>query len=197
MKPSAIAITLAFLVSACAGGPAPVDLGNLPTSKQTTLGLYVTAPQAWDMWQADPEHVVLVDVRTPEEYLFVGHPTGARNVPFVFVDNQWDAAKKKPVMHPNREFVDGIRRIAKPEQTLLLMCRSGGRSAAATDMLATAGFRNVYTVVDGFEGDMQKDKKSPDFGKRTLNGWRNAGLPWDYEVDPTSLVWPDEPHTRR
>jgi rhodanese-related sulfurtransferase len=42
--------------------------------KQTSLGLYVTARQAFEMWKADPQQVKIIDVRTPDEYLFVGHP---------------------------------------------------------------------------------------------------------------------------
>ena len=45
---------------------------DLPAAKQTALGLYVTAKEAYDMWQADPEKVKILDVRTPEEFLFVG-----------------------------------------------------------------------------------------------------------------------------
>ena len=37
--------------------------------RQTTLGLYVTAKEAYDMWQADPEGVKILDVRTPEEWV--------------------------------------------------------------------------------------------------------------------------------
>ena len=33
------------------------------------------------MWKADPERVHLIDVRTPEEYVFVGHAEMARNIP--------------------------------------------------------------------------------------------------------------------
>jgi rhodanese-related sulfurtransferase len=44
-------------------------------------------------------------------------------------------------------------------------------------MLAQAGFKNAYTVVDGFEGDREKDPASQNYGKRTVNGWKNAGLP--------------------
>lgn len=33
------------------------------------------------------------------------------------------------------------------------MCRSGGRSAAAVNLLAGAGFTNVYNITDGMEGD--------------------------------------------
>jgi hypothetical protein len=47
---------------------------DIPKAKETTLGLYVTAAEAYAMWQADPEHVCIIDVRTPEEHFFVGHP---------------------------------------------------------------------------------------------------------------------------
>jgi len=38
---------------------------QVPKNKQTTLGLYVDAAQAYEMWKADPEHVKIIDVRTP------------------------------------------------------------------------------------------------------------------------------------
>ena len=47
----------------------------LPKMKQTTLGLYVTAAQSYEMWKAAPDKVKIIDVRTPEEFAFVGHPT--------------------------------------------------------------------------------------------------------------------------
>ena len=36
-----------------------------PERKQTTLGLYVTAAEAYEMWEATPDEVKVVDVRTP------------------------------------------------------------------------------------------------------------------------------------
>ena len=54
---------------------------KLPEGKQTVLGLYVTAKEAYEKWQAEPEKVKIIDVRTPEEYLFVGHPTMAWKIP--------------------------------------------------------------------------------------------------------------------
>ena len=47
---------------------------QVPEKKQTSLGLYLTAQEAYDMWKADPKRVNILDVRTPEEYIFVGHP---------------------------------------------------------------------------------------------------------------------------
>ena len=62
--------------------------------RQTTLGLYVTAKEAYDMWQADPEGVKILDVRTPEEWVNVGHPPMATLVPFAFMAYVWDDAKQ-------------------------------------------------------------------------------------------------------
>jgi hypothetical protein len=75
---------------------------NLPKGKQTVLGLYVTAREAHEKWKADPEKVKILDVRTPEEYLFVGHPTMAWKIPLAAQIYEWDAAKgkfpKKPLV---------------------------------------------------------------------------------------------------
>ena len=68
------------------------------------------------------------------------------------------------------------------------MCRSGVRSAMSVNMLAQAGYQNVYNIFDGMEGDMVDDPESAYHGKRMRNGWKNAGLPWAYDLDPT-LVW--------
>ena len=55
-----------------------------------------------------------------------------------------------------------------------------GRAKAA-NLSAQLGYSQVYSVLDGFEGDL-----SPD-GQRTVNGWKNAGLPWSYKLDKTRL----------
>jgi rhodanese-related sulfurtransferase len=65
------------------------------------------------------------------------------------------------------------------------------RSAAAINKLAEAGFTKVYNIVDGFEGDKEKDKNSPNVGKRTVDGWRNAGTPWTYDMD-AALVFAEK-----
>jgi rhodanese-related sulfurtransferase len=160
----------------------------LPAAKETTLGLYVTAREAYDKWNAAPGTVTILDVRTPEEYLFVGHADMAWNIPVAVQLYQWDADKKQFPMQPLPDFVARVRKIAKPDDTLMVMCRSGGRSAIAVNLLAAAGFRNVYNITDGMEGDPVKDPDSVFRGQRLVNGWKNSGLPWTYEVDPTRMV---------
>ena len=70
------------------------------------------------------------------------------------------------------------------------MCRSGGRSAFAVNMLSKAGFKNVYNIIDGFEGDKVKNPNSYFNGKRLVNGWKNSGAPWTYDLDPKLMYLP-------
>jgi len=157
---------------------------EIPTSKQTTLGLYVTASEAYEKWKADPGNVKLIDVRTPEEYMFVGHPEMAWNVPLKFLVYQWDEEKNKPAMELNPDFVDQVKRIVKPTDTILVTCRSGKRGAPAVNLLAGSGLENVYHIIDGVEGDTVNDPESVFHGKRLKNGWKNSGPPWTYDLNP-------------
>ena len=69
-----------------------------------------------------------------------------------------------------------------PDTKILVTCRSGTRSAKAADLLADLGDRQVFTIVDGFEGEKVKDGANK--GHRMVNGWKNAGLDWSYEIRP-------------
>jgi rhodanese-related sulfurtransferase len=62
---------------------------------------------------------------------------------------------------------------------VIFICRSGERSARAADELADFGYTTA-TVVDGFEGDLGPDQR------RSVNGWKNAGLPWNASIELAS-----------
>ena len=160
---------------------------QLPERKQTTLGLYVTAAQAYEMWKASPDEVKVIDVRTPEEFAFIGHPEGAWNVPYAFVTYQRKDGKTEHAAKLNAHFVAEVQTIAGPSDTLLVTCRSGDRSARAVDLLAAGGFTNAYTIVDGVEGDKVDDPQSVFNGKRMKNGWKNSA-PWVYTLDPEKII---------
>jgi rhodanese-related sulfurtransferase len=163
---------------------------NIPKGKQTALGLYVTAREAYEKWKADPDKVKIIDVRTPEEYLFVGHPTMAWKIPLAAQTYKWDAAKGQFPMKPLPDFVSRVSEAVKPDDTLMVMCRSGGRSAMAVNALAKAGFKHVYNIIDGMEGDTVEDSASVFLGQRLKNGWKNSGCPWTYKLTPDQMVLP-------
>ena len=51
------------------------------------------------------------------------------------------------------------------------------RRSVTAGIPADAGYTNVWNQVEGLEGDMDNAT-----GARDLNGWRNAGLPWTYDL---------------
>jgi len=154
--------------------------------KQTVLKLYLTPKEAYDMKEKDPKKVLFVDVRTPEELYFVGHAADIDyNIPFKYVDyNKFNKKMKGFASHKNDKLVEEFDAALKDKgltknDKVIVICRSGDRSGMTTNVLAKAGYKNVYTVVTGTEGD--KDKTT---GKRTVNGWKNDKLPWNYKFNP-------------
>ncbi|QYX58369.1 sulfurtransferase [Roseovarius sp. SCSIO 43702] len=164
-----------------------VAADTVPQKKRTTPGLYVTAAEAAALLDARDD-ILLIDVRTPEETMFVGVPTAAdANIPLKTVDpaHRLDEEKGSYAMTANPAFVPATRALIEEEDpaAVLVMCRSGTRSAAAVNALASAGIEvPLYSVIDGFEGDKDKDT-----GHRSVNGWKNAGADWTYEV-PAGLL---------
>jgi rhodanese-related sulfurtransferase len=182
------AIVALSCMNAFSGSALAADWSNLNKKKQTRLGLYMTAEDAYKYTMANMEKTLFVDTRTPSELNYLGAATVMdTHVPLVFMDTTaWDDKKHRYKRAENKNFVSDVDAALKKkglskDDTVILMCRSGKRSAKAADMLADAGYTKVYSVVDGYEGDKAKD--GPDKGRRTVNGWKNSGLPWTYSLD--------------
>jgi rhodanese-related sulfurtransferase len=165
---------------------------NLPERKQTVLGLYATARESYDMWRANPDKVSIVDVRTVIEYIWVGHTEMSITIPAFVQTSKWDEERKYFALAPEPNFVTEMEKRFDKNAILILFCRSGERSALAVNMMAKAGFTQVYTMTDGFEGDMVTDPDNVFVGKRMKNGWKNAGLPWTYRIDPKMVIVPEQ-----
>ena len=163
---------------------------SVPKKKQTDFGLIITALDAYTEWHTNPDKVKILDVRTTGEYIFVGHAPMATNIPFKFLKADMDLKKMKPIMPVNENFVDEVRKKFNETDTIMVMCRSGVRSAMSVNKLVKAGFKNVYNIVDGFEGNKINIPESYNNGKRLVNGWKNSGAPWTYELDPNLVYHP-------
>jgi rhodanese-related sulfurtransferase len=120
---------------------------------------------AWDDIQRTPEALFL-DVRMEIESLYVGRPPGVVHI----------AWYEYPELTPDASaFAASVEREAgRKDRPIYLICRSGKRTVDAAKALEAAGFSNVTNVLEGFEGEL--DEK---FHRSTINGWRNAGLPWE------------------
>lgn len=182
---SLILTTLVCLAAASANEKAAE--AEPPKGKQTILERQVTAEEAYEKWRVAPDSVKILDVRTLEEYLFVGHAPMSRNIPLYYQTDQWDAKKERFTMVPNLDFVYQVKQVASADETILVICRSGGRGAKATNMLANAGFEHVFNIEHGMEGDTISDPQSAYQGQRLRNGWKNSALPWTYKVDPERM----------
>ena len=116
---------------------------------------------AWALFSAG--RAVLVDVRTNEERKFVGHVPDSLHV-------AWATGTG---MTRNPRFVKELEAKVGKQAVILLLCRSGKRSAAAAEAAARAGFSSVFNVLEGFEGELDADTR-----RGGLGGWRFHGLPW-------------------
>lgn len=164
------------------------DWSKLNKKKQTTLGLYMTSQQANEHMMKNMEQSLFLDVRTPAELNYLGVTSVMdANVPTDMMDGSaWDDKKSRYKRKHNDNFVADVdarlkAKGLKKTDTVILMCRSGKRSAKAVNELAKNGYTKVYSVVDGYEGD--KVKEGENKGKRMKNGWKNSGLPWTYSMD--------------
>lgn len=166
-----------------------IEADKVPENKRTALGLYLTAREASELKAAQGNAILFVDVRSRAEATFLGM---ARDVdvliPYQDFNGEtapWDGKAGTYGLEANLDFLPMLekamqaRRLGK-DSPIMLMCRSGARSATAVTLLARYGYSKVYSVVDGYEGDVAKD--GPRAGQRTINGWRVEGLPWSYKL---------------
>src|SRR5471030_925661 len=106
---------------------------------------------------------VLVDVRTTEERKFVGYVPGSVHV-------AWATGTS---LTRNPRFVRELEAKTGKDAVVLLLCRSGNRSALAAEAAAKAGLTQVFNVLEGFEGQLDSQQQ-----RGAQDGWRFQGLPW-------------------
>jgi rhodanese-related sulfurtransferase len=116
---------------------------------------------AFDLFSAG--EALLVDVRSTEERKFVGHVPGSLHV-------AWASGTS---LTRNPRFVRELEAKVGKDASILLLCRSGKRSALAAEAAAKAGFTRVFNVLEGFEGEIDDQQHRGD-----RDGWRSHGLPW-------------------
>jgi len=164
--------------------------------------------QAYQMLFDNP-NAYIVDVRTPAEYFWIGHPEKnladdpdsaildgrVVHIPFKF----WiyDITTRGYTMPINKFFPREIAATFPEGATLIFICRSGGRSCDCQHYLRNPKNSQqkdhekimTYTMLnldEGFEGG-----RDPVTGHRTLSaGWKNLGLPYK---DKSNGIWPRDP----
>lgn len=122
----------------------------------------VTPPVAWNLFSSG--QALLVDVRTGEERKFVGHVPNSLHV-------AWATGTS---LTRNPRFVRELEaKVGSKDAIVLLLCRSGKRSALAAEAAAKGGFTKVFNVLEGFEGEMDASQH-----RGSIDGWQFHDLPW-------------------
>ena len=112
------------------------------TGKVGIAATEVDIGTAWRLWQQ--QEAIVIDVRTPAEYR-AGHIPGVANIPLDQL-----SARAMEVPHQGQ---------------VLLICRSGNRSAQATKLLREQGWDNVYNITKGMSDWPGPVVKEEDSGK--------------------------------
>lgn len=132
----------------------------------------LTPPQAYQLLQDNPR-TLFIDVRSHMEHLFIGHPVGAINIPWI----------DEPDWKINPNFAREVRKLLLGGVThlsdvsnvpVVLICRSGKRSLEAGEVLLRDGLTEVYNILEGFEGELDEHHH-----RSAQGGWRFRGLPWE------------------
>ena len=135
----------------------PQSSHQVPEKKQTSLGLYVTAQEAYEMWKANPGTVNIVDVRTPRILLILRNAYGGAYASYNNYPTGADLVLALPttrlaVMGPaGKEFVykDDLRKMR----------------AAAADMVKKGTAERVACGSDGSVARKDAEKDAADWLK--------------------------------
>ena len=106
------------------------------------------------------KNVELLDVRTQDEWDNIGRPDGEK----LGLTTHFVTIIRSPNPNANKEFIEEVKKKIIPNKQLLIMCKAGGRSMMAAQLLSQENI-NCINISDGFEGNGEN------------LGWKNEGLP--------------------
>lgn len=115
---------LFLLLGACAAAPQSAPQAAAPAAGFATISVADLKARI-----DAGEELLLLDVRTPEEYTQDGHIAGSTLIPLPELAQQMGSLQK--------------------DQPIACICRSGNRSLTACEQLAQAGFTNLVNIDGG------------------------------------------------
>ena len=115
---------------------------KIPALTQPQVIKDITSTEAYALIQSNAGNrdFIIIDVRTPEEYTG-GHIENVLNIDFNSAD-----------------FIEQVDKLNR-NVTYIVYCHSGNRSAAASNVMAKLGFKDIYNMTGG------------------ISAWEAAGLP--------------------
>lgn len=136
-----------------------------------------------EAYEKQKKGAIIIDVRTPTEFLYTGHGVGHINIPIFYMDvkpkdlkyrenlsklelKKGEAQKAtkmyKIINIENKDFLKEAKKVigSDAKQEVVLICHQGSRSQFAANKLANIGYENIYSANDGF-----------------IFGWKGSNLP--------------------
>ncbi|MDC0426950.1 rhodanese-like domain-containing protein [Pelagibacteraceae bacterium] len=110
---------------------------------------------------SENKDVELLDVRTQEEWDSVGKPDGEK----LGLKTHFVTIVRSPDPSANKGFVEDVKKKIDPNKQLLIICKAGGRSMMAAQLLSQEQI-NCINISDGFEGNSES------------LGWKSENLPF-------------------
>ena len=104
--------------------------------------------------------VELLDVRTQGEWDDIGKPDGEK----LGLKTHFVTIVRSPDPSANKEFVEEVKKQIDPKKQLLIICKAGGRSMMAAQLLSQEKIKCI-NISDGFEGNGENP------------GWKSEDLP--------------------
>jgi rhodanese-related sulfurtransferase len=104
--------------------------------------------------------VELLDVRTQDEWDNIGRPDGEK----LGLKTHFVTIVRSPDPSANKGFVEEVKRKIDPKKQLLIICKAGGRSMMAAQLLSQEQIKCI-NISDGFEGNGENP------------GWKQEDLP--------------------
>lgn len=154
-----------------------IDVSNVPEDKRSAAGLYFTSVEASEYMENNAETTLFLDIRDPVEIFVMGMPIAVdHHITFKYIDpTQWNENNQTFGMKGNPDFKKTVREQLKAKgltnaDNIILICGSGMRSAMAATALKKAGYKKVYSVIDGY------------------SGWQQADLKWSTALDKNKVL---------
>ena len=146
MKTTVLILLLPALLLSCsppdssvkdpAGTPPKSESATEIVKPKTTGDIDLkTAKEVYDDAAAGKLKIIVLDIRTPQEYS-EGHLKGAVNLDYLV---------------PQEEFRAELQKLDR-NANYLMHCQSGGRSSDAAEIMEELGFTSVYHLKAGFGG---------------------------------------------
>lgn len=133
----------------------------------------VSVLEVWARLKGDRQSV-MIDCRTRAEWAFVGLPD-LSGIGKQLLTVEWQTFPDNRI---NPQFVAELSMQldaagVKKDAEIFFICRSGGRSRMAAQVMTEAGYERCRNVTEGFEGPLD-----PLRHRGSASGWKVAGLPW-------------------